>query len=113
MQPLYLQQNGAAPQQYPGSYHLQAKRATIILHQNLCRNLGICASKSDTATVNRQNFSGEKEISAGAVTLMQSELFFGFNLAESKADTLGIILENNLNERFVIGYSVPGKTVLY
>jgi fructan beta-fructosidase len=67
--------------------------------------------KSDTASVSKQSFSGEKEISAGAVDIMQSELFLGFNLSESKADTLGIIFENSLSERFVIGYSVLKKQI--
>ena len=37
---------------------------------------------------------------------MQSELLFGFNLSDKGVDSLGIILENSLNERFIIGYSV-------
>ena len=40
---------------------------------------------------------------------MQSELFFGFNLSTARADTLGIILENSLKERLVIGYSTIKK----
>jgi fructan beta-fructosidase len=40
---------------------------------------------------------------------MQSELFLGFDLSESRADSLGIIMENNLNERFIIGYSDLNK----
>lgn len=93
----------------PRELSLAGEKGNYYLTSKPLPEYGDLRSRSDTATVNRQNFSGEKEISAGAVTLMQSELFFGFNLAESKADTLGIIFENSLNERFVIGYSVPGK----
>jgi len=64
---------------------------------------------ADTLSIRQENFSGEKEISTGKVSLMQSELFFGFNLSESKADTIGIIMENDLKERLIIGYSVLRK----
>jgi fructan beta-fructosidase len=65
--------------------------------------------KTDTASIKSESFSGEKEISSGKVSLMQSELFFGFNLSENRADTVGIILENRLNEKVIIGYSVHHK----
>jgi fructan beta-fructosidase len=65
--------------------------------------------KSDTTTINKLSFDGERKISTGKISLMQSELFLGFNLTEGKSDTLGIIMENELNERFIIGYSVPKK----
>jgi fructan beta-fructosidase len=65
--------------------------------------------KSDTLTLNKLSFTGEKEISTGKVSLMQSELFFGFDLSDAKADSLGIIMENDLNERFIIGYAVMNK----
>ena len=65
--------------------------------------------RTDTMSINNVTFTGEKEISTGTVSLMQSELFFGFNLAGSRADSLGIILENDLSERFIIGYSVLSK----
>jgi fructan beta-fructosidase len=65
--------------------------------------------KSDTASVKQIRVSGEKEISNGKVDLMQSEIFMGFDLSHSKSDTLGIILENNRNEKFIIGYSTFKK----
>ena len=43
---------------------------------------------------------------------MQSELLFGFNLSDNSADTLGIILENNLKERLIIGYSAPESSFI-
>lgn len=42
---------------------------------------------------------------------MQCELFLGFNLTGNKADSLGIILENDLKEQFLIGYSVNNKQI--
>lgn len=71
--------------------------------------LGGLRSKSDTASVKQISFEGEKEISAGKVQVMQSEMFLGFNISDNKADSLGIILENDLKERFIIGYSVIRK----
>lgn len=65
--------------------------------------------RADTMSINNLIFSGEKEISTGKVSLMQSELYFGFNLAESSADSIGIILGNDAGERLIIGYSVFSK----
>ncbi|MDP2060102.1 MAG: GH32 C-terminal domain-containing protein, partial [Flavobacteriaceae bacterium] len=56
-----------------------------------------------------QNISGEKEMELDSITLSQSELIFDFNLEDSSADSLGIVLENNLQEKLVIGYSVSQK----
>ncbi|MDP3914701.1 MAG: glycoside hydrolase family 32 protein [Bacteroidota bacterium] len=56
-----------------------------------------------------QNISGEKEMSLDSITLSQSELIFDFNLENSSADSLGIVLENNLQEKLVIGYSAKQK----
>jgi fructan beta-fructosidase len=56
-----------------------------------------------------QKFQGEKEMNSDSVSLMQCELIFNFNLTENLADSVGIILENNLNERLVIGYSIEQK----
>jgi fructan beta-fructosidase len=56
-----------------------------------------------------QNIIGEKEIELDSITLSQSELVFDFNLANNKLDTLGIVLENNLNEKLILGYSVSQK----
>ncbi len=71
--------------------------------------LGSIRSRSDTASVKQISFEGEKEISSGKVPVMQSEMLLGFNLSDNKADSLGIILENDLKERFIIGYSVISK----
>lgn len=66
---------------------------------------------SDTATVKQQSFTGEKEILSGKSSLMQSEILLGFNLSDATTDSLGIILENNLKERFIIGYSTQSKRI--
>jgi sucrose-6-phosphate hydrolase SacC (GH32 family) len=36
---------------------------------------------------------------------MQSELLFDFGFSDKKTDSFGIIFENDLKERFIIGYS--------
>ncbi|MFA5329200.1 MAG: glycoside hydrolase family 32 protein [Prolixibacteraceae bacterium] len=56
-----------------------------------------------------QNISGEKEMALDSITLSQSELIFDFNLENGKVDSVGIVLENNLQEKLVIGYSVIQK----
>jgi Beta-fructosidases (levanase/invertase) len=73
------------------------------------REFGDLRIASDTASFKKLEFIGETEISSGKVQLMQSELFFGFNLSGARADTLGIVFENNLKERLVIGYSTIKK----
>jgi fructan beta-fructosidase len=64
---------------------------------------------SDTVNIKPESFTGEKEISSGLIPLMQSQLIFDFKLSDIRVDTLGIILENNLKERFIIGYSTIKK----
>jgi fructan beta-fructosidase len=65
--------------------------------------------KSDTLSIQKLGFNGEKEISTGKVSLMQSELFFGFDLSGGRADSIGIIMENDSSEKLVLGYSVINK----
>ena len=71
--------------------------------------LGGLRIKSDTASVRMQTFNGEKEIPTRNVSLMQSELLFGFELTSSPSDTVGIILENSNKEKLIIGYSKSHK----
>jgi sucrose-6-phosphate hydrolase SacC (GH32 family) len=71
--------------------------------------LGGLRIKSDTASVRLQSFDGEKEIPTRKISLMQSEMLFGFDLTSTHADTVGIILENNLKEKLIIGYSKSQK----
>ncbi len=71
--------------------------------------LGGLRIKSDTASLKMQSFSGEKEIPTRNVSLMQSELLFGFDLSSSPSDTIGIIFENTIGERLIIGYSKSQK----
>jgi fructan beta-fructosidase len=71
--------------------------------------LGSLRNATDTCSLSNLSFTGEKEISTGRLLLMQSELLFGFNLSDKSVDSLGIILENSVNERFIIGYSILKK----
>jgi len=50
--------------------------------------------------------SGEQEIPIGDINLNQSELILDLQIGSSAVDSFGIILENELNERLVISYSV-------
>ena len=65
--------------------------------------------KSDITSVRMQSFNGEKEIPTRKISLMQSEMLFGFELTSTPADTIGIILENNIKEKLIIGYSKSHK----
>jgi fructan beta-fructosidase len=62
--------------------------------------------KSDTLSIKQQLINNETELPTGKINLMQSEIYFGFNLLNTRADTVGVILENSMNEKFVIGYSL-------
>ena len=83
-----------------GHYFLTSKPIT---------ELGKLRIATDTNSVNHLSFNGEKEISTGSLSIMQSEMLFGFNFSGNNVDSLGVILENSLNERFIIGYSVLKK----
>ena len=89
----------------PRELSLIRDNGQLFLASKPIREFGDLRIASDTAGFKKLEFNGEKEILSGKVQLMQSELFFGFNLSGARADTLGIVFENNLKERLVIGYS--------
>jgi fructan beta-fructosidase len=93
----------------PRELSLKTEKDRYFLTSKPVIEIGDIRIKSDTLSIKQQSFIGEKEISYGKVSLMQSELFFGFNLSDKNADSLGIILENSLKERFIIGYSTVHK----
>jgi fructan beta-fructosidase len=93
----------------PRELSLKCEDGHYFLTSKPVREIGDLRIPSDTVTVMKQILNGEKEISTGRVALMQSELFFGFDMSDSRVDSMGIILENNLNERFIIGYAADLK----
>jgi fructan beta-fructosidase len=93
----------------PRELSLLAENGHYLLTSRPVVEFGDIRSKSDTISIKQLRITGEKEISCGRVSLMQSELLFGFNLSDNRVDSLGIILENNLNEKFIIGYSTVQK----
>jgi fructan beta-fructosidase len=93
----------------PRELSLKSENGHYILLSKPLMEFADLRIKSDTLSIKKLSFTGEKEISTGKVSLMQSELFLGFDLSEARADSLGIIMENNLNERFIIGYSDLNK----
>jgi Beta-fructosidases (levanase/invertase) len=66
-------------------------------------------SRSDTLTIKSLRFTGEKEVLSDRIPLMQSQMLFDFKLSDTRDDSLGIILENSLKERLIIGYSTIQK----
>jgi fructan beta-fructosidase len=93
----------------PRELSLIAENGNYTLISKPVSELTKLRSESDTVSIKSQNFTAEKEISTGKISLMQSELLFDFKLSDSRVDSLGIILENGLNERFIIGYSTVRK----
>ena len=90
----------------PRELALKSEKGHFFLTSKPIIELGNLRIVADTVNIKQESFSGEKEVSTGKVSLMQSELLFGFNLSESRVDTVGIILENNKQEKYVVGYSV-------
>jgi len=88
----------------PRELSLMYESGKYLLISQPVREFKNLRSKSDEVVIAPQSFSGEKEISTNHIPLMQSELLFDFNLSDPMIDTAGVILENSLNERFVIGY---------
>ena len=60
---------------------------------------------SDIIFTEQQKIIGEKIIYSDSINLDQCELIFGLNLADVKADTIGIILGNTSGKKFIIGYT--------
>jgi fructan beta-fructosidase len=89
----------------PRELSLKAENGNYLLLSNPIIELAKLRKESEKAVVKSQSFTGEKEIPADMITVMQSELLFDFNTSENKVDSLGIILENSLKERLIIGYS--------
>jgi len=58
-----------------------------------------------------QKYSGEMEIITDSISLMQCEMIIEFSMIESESDSIGIILENNLNEQLVIGFAGNQKKI--
>jgi fructan beta-fructosidase len=58
-----------------------------------------------------QQISGEKILTTDSLNLMQCELNIDLNLAASKADSVGIIFENQRGEKFIVGYSAVSKKI--
>lgn len=89
----------------PRELGLKNESGHYILTSKPVRELIDLRRKADTTSVKNLIITGEKVISAGEVDIMQSEILAEFDLSGSKADTIGLILENALNEKLIIGYS--------
>jgi fructan beta-fructosidase len=67
--------------------------------------INILSKNSTEAFTGHQTIDGEKDINNDSIDIMQCELKFDFDLTGSRADSVGIILENDLNEKVVFGYT--------
>lgn len=86
-----------------------AENGNYLLISKPVNELAKLRSVSDTVNIKTQIFNGEKEILSDRLSLMQSEVLFDFDLSDTRADSLEIMLENSLKERFIIGYSTVQK----
>ncbi len=53
----------------------------------------------------KQGKTGKREIVPDSITLNRCELLFDFSVTDNQADSMGIVLENNVHQKLVIGYS--------
>jgi fructan beta-fructosidase len=93
----------------PRELSLKNENGTYFLTSKPVQEFADLRIKSDTVSISKLRIEGDNEISTGRVSLMQSELLFGFKLSEPGVDTVGIIMENSLKERLIIGYSTVKK----
>ncbi len=73
--------------------------------------INILSKNSTEAFMGHQIIDGEKYINCDAINLMQCELKFEFDLTDSRADSVGIIMENDLHEKVVFGYTSRKKQI--
>ncbi len=93
----------------PREIYLTGDNGNYVLISKPVSELVGLRNQSDTFNIKAQIFTGEKEILSDKISLMQSEMLFDFNLSDSAVDSVGIILENGLNEKFILGYSTVQK----
>jgi fructan beta-fructosidase len=90
----------------PRELSLLRERGQYLLVSKPAGELKALRKKSRSVYVQPGYFSDDQIFPIDSLKLQQSELTFEYNLAGRHADTLGIILENNIGERFTVGYSV-------
>lgn len=93
----------------PRELSLISQDNSYLLVSKPVRELEVLRAGKTPVYHSSQNISGEKEMALDSITLSQSELIFDFNIENSNIDSLGIVLENKLQEKLVIGYSVSQK----
>jgi fructan beta-fructosidase len=93
----------------PRELSLIHENGQFTLTSNPVRELADFRNASDTVNIKSESINGEKEISSGSIFLMQSQLLFDIKLSDIRVDSFGIILENKLKEKFIVGYSRINK----
>ncbi|MBK7627120.1 MAG: glycoside hydrolase family 32 protein [Bacteroidales bacterium] len=82
-----------------------------ILYSNPVQELVSLRNKVYRPFKEPQKLEGDMEINTDSISMMQCEMVIDFNLIGSAADSIGIILENNLKEQLVIGYTGKQKQI--
>jgi fructan beta-fructosidase len=95
----------------PRELSLLYENGNYILISKPVSELKILRNNSKTLFHGNKDFSGELDIALDSLRLTRCEAIIEFDLTGSNADTLGIILENTEGEKFIAGFSIPGKNI--
>lgn len=82
-----------------------------LLYSKPVKEIELLRQRSDKGNSAGLKVSGEKVLPADSLNLMQCELIIDLNLADSKSDSVGIILDNTGGEKFIVGYSSDAKNI--
>jgi fructan beta-fructosidase len=95
----------------PRELSLIAERGNYLLVSKPARELNDLSSGTTSLFAGKAGKDIGKDILADGLRLNQCELNFEFVIGTGFNDTLGLILENELGEKFIIGYSGIAKQV--
>lgn len=95
----------------PRELSLSYENGNYILISKPVSELKILRKNSKTLFQGNKELAGELDIAPDSISLARCEAIIEFDLARSEADTLGIILENTEGERYIAGFSKPGKNI--
>jgi fructan beta-fructosidase len=93
----------------PREIFLIRKDGSYLLVSNPVRELETLRSERTQVYEELNGKKGLRDVFIDSINLSQCELIFDFELLSNSVDSLGIILQNKVNEKLVIGYSAKQK----
>jgi fructan beta-fructosidase len=93
----------------PRELNLIRNNADLILVSNPVEELKTLRTNKTQYYQEARGNVGKREIPLDSINLNQSELLFNFTVLNNAVDSMGIILENNAQQKLVIGYSRTRK----